>query len=166
MSDFSFSKVIKDKPGWYRGDFHVHSDCSDGDYPVGTVTLIAEAEGLDFYAITDHNTIEAFKSLEEEHKTLVIPGLEVTFRLGHFNVFGLRDWADWMEGIVEIVPSKLDDGVDGEVAALPFTSARVQPFPVLEENLSQLLASDGLQGRRGGRHRLGPKSFLPHLPHL
>jgi hypothetical protein len=85
---------------------------------VGTVTRIAEAEGLDFYAITDHNTIEAFKSLEGDRKTLVIPGLEVTYRLGHFNVFDLRGWEDWMEGTVEIVPSKLDDGDDGEVAAL------------------------------------------------
>jgi len=118
MSDFSFSKVFIDKPGWYRGDFHVHSDCSDGYYPVGTVTRIAEAEGLDFYAITDHNTIEAFKSLEEGRKTLVIPGLEVTYRRGHFNIFGLQSWEDWMEGIVVINFTKVDDGDDEEVAAL------------------------------------------------
>ncbi len=113
-----YSKVFDDKPGWYKGDFHVHSNCSDGDYPIGTVTRIAEAEGFDFYAITDHNTIEAFKSLEEDRKTLVIPGLEITFRRGHFNVFGLQGWEDWMEGIVEIIPSKLDDGDDREIAAL------------------------------------------------
>ena len=118
MSDFSFSKIIKDKPGWYRGDFHVHTNKSDGDYPPSLVTRLAEAEGFDFYAVTDHNTIEAFKFLEDDRKTLVIPGLEVSFRLGHFNLFGLHGWEDWMEGIVEIVPSKLDDGDDADVAAL------------------------------------------------
>jgi hypothetical protein len=118
ISDYSLSKIMNDTPGWYRGDFHVHSNCSDGVYPVETVTRIAETEGLDFHAITDHNTIESYKSLEDDRKTLVIPGIEVTFRHGHFNVFGLRGWEDWMEGIVEIFPSKLDDGDDREVAAL------------------------------------------------
>jgi len=116
--DFSFSKAVIGEQGWYKGDFHVHSNCSDGFYPVGTVNSIAEAEGLDFHVITDHNTLEAFKALKGDHKTLVIPGIEVTFRRGHFNLFGLCGWEDWMEGIVEIFPTKLDEGDDDEVAAL------------------------------------------------
>lgn len=118
MTHDPHSIVLSDQPGWYRGDFHVHSNASDGDYPIATVTRIAEAEGLDFFAITDHNTIKGFEGLEEERDTLVIPGLEITFRHGHFNIFGLRGWAPWMDGIVEDIPSKLDDGLDAAVAAL------------------------------------------------
>ncbi|MBE9524714.1 MAG: CehA/McbA family metallohydrolase, partial [Chloroflexi bacterium] len=55
--------------------------------------------GLDFVAITDHNTIEGFKELRGDLDFLVIPGLEITFDRGHLNVFGMDTWRDWMDGI-------------------------------------------------------------------
>ena len=97
---YDFSKVLNPNPGWYKGDFHLHTNASlDGFYPPSLVAEIAKAEGLDFIAITDHNTIEGYKALREDLETLVIPGLEITFDRGHCNVFGMEAWRDWMAGI-------------------------------------------------------------------
>ncbi len=99
-SNTFFSRVINTDPGWYRGDFHIHTDAShDGIYPLALIAALAKAEGLDFCAITDHNTIDAFISPNQALACLVIPGLEVTFKEGHFNVFGIDGWQDWMAGI-------------------------------------------------------------------
>ena len=99
MSDQKFSKVINHKAGWYRGDFHTHTHASDGIYPADILAGIAKAEGLDFIAITDHNTIAGLQELSDSLDFLVIPGLEITFDKGHFNVFGLGGWHDWMQEI-------------------------------------------------------------------
>lgn len=99
MTGYFFSKVLSPTPGWYRGDFHVHTTASDGDYPPSLVTELAGAEGLDFIAITDHNTIAGLSELRKDLDFLVIPGLEITLKEGHFNVFGMDGWHDWMDGV-------------------------------------------------------------------
>ncbi len=96
----SLSKVFNVQPGWYRGDFHAHTIFSDGVHSPDELVEVARAEGLDFITVTDHNTINAFPKFGEQREVLVIPGMEVTFRNGHFNVFGIEGWADWMEGFV------------------------------------------------------------------
>jgi hypothetical protein len=60
---------------------------------------MAEAEGLDFLAITDHNSIQALSQLGDRSSLLIVPGLEVTLDHGDFNVFGIHDRRDWMEQI-------------------------------------------------------------------
>lgn len=60
---------------------------------------LARAEGLDFVAITDHNTVKALPQAGEDPGFLILPGIEVTVDEGDFNVFGLRGWHDWMEPI-------------------------------------------------------------------
>lgn len=72
---------------WYAGDLHSHSTVSDGVLPPGRLVAEAEREGLDFFAITDHNRW-AYPSFEDAADLLVIPGMEVTMPYGHFNVFG------------------------------------------------------------------------------
>jgi len=99
MSNQITSKVINPKAGWYRGDFHTHTHASDGIYPADILAGIAKAEGLDFIAISDHNTITGLDELGDTQDFLVIPGLEITFDKGHFNVFGINGWQDWMEEI-------------------------------------------------------------------
>jgi len=78
MSTLSLSQVLNPEAGWYRGDFHAHTNASDGVYPPATLAGIARAEGLDFVAITDHNTIEALSELSQRPGLLIIPGVEVT----------------------------------------------------------------------------------------
>lgn len=100
MANFPFSKVFNPEPGWYAGDFHLHSDASnDGENSPAELAELAREEGLDFLALTDHNTIEGFSKIEKNLEFLFIPGIEVTLTRGHFNVFGMRAWRPWMEEI-------------------------------------------------------------------
>ena len=53
--------------------------------------------GLDFLAITDHNSISHQRGLEtfQEPGLILIRGIEVTTFKGHFNVWGIPDWVDF-----------------------------------------------------------------------
>ncbi|MGB0389259.1 MAG: CehA/McbA family metallohydrolase [Ardenticatenaceae bacterium] len=95
----SLSTVINPQPGWYGGDFHVHTNYSDGVLTPPQLADLARAEGMDFLAITDHNTINAYPHFGQPSDLLIIPGIEVTLEEGHFNVFGLQNEADWVEQI-------------------------------------------------------------------
>ncbi len=101
MTALSVSKVFNPNAGWYRGDFHAHTTASwDGHHPPAGLAEVARAGGLDFFAVTDHNTIAAFDELAGVEAALGIPGLEVTTRLGHMNVFGMTGKCDWMAGLL------------------------------------------------------------------
>lgn len=99
MSGLSLSKVLNSKAGWYRGDFHVHTTFSDGHHSPQELAQMAKAEGLDFIAVTDHNSIAAFSEFGKDLDVLIIPGIEVTLTDGDFNVFGMEGWLDWMAHI-------------------------------------------------------------------
>ena len=94
-----WNMAVKPKPGWYRGDFHVHTTASDGFHSPSQVVEVARAKGLDFIAITDHNTVAAFAELAPRPDFVVIPGLEVTLDSGDFNVFGVAEERDWMKPV-------------------------------------------------------------------
>jgi hypothetical protein len=96
-------------PGWYRGDLHMHSGNSDGSClsqkgvrvpcPVYRTVEAAAARGLDFIALTDHNTTAHYEALRELQpafdKMLLVPGREITTFFGHSNVFGPTDFLDF-----------------------------------------------------------------------
>lgn len=66
--------------GWYSGDLHVHSSHSDGKNPISQIVQSMVASGLNFAALTDHNTVaglEQWQSTANED-FLPISGLEVT----------------------------------------------------------------------------------------
>ncbi|WP_432993392.1 PHP domain-containing protein [Dactylosporangium sp. CA-233914] len=71
--------------GWYRGDCHVHSARSTGAaLTPEQVVAEARAAGLDFIAVTEHNTedtYEAFRAAAGD--LLVIRGQEHTTPDGH-----------------------------------------------------------------------------------
>ncbi len=92
----SLSRVVKPRAGWYRGDFHTHTHFSDGSLSPAELAAVARSEGLDFLAITDHNTIAAYPGFGNVSDLAIIPGLEVTLNEGHFNVFGIEQWFDWL----------------------------------------------------------------------
>ncbi|MFM8376453.1 MAG: CehA/McbA family metallohydrolase [Phenylobacterium sp.] len=103
--DPAFDAPIRAGPGWYRGDLHLHTAHSDGRCPSVTgrpapcpafLTLqAARAAGLDFIAISDHNTTSQAGAIAElsDHfdDLLVLPAREVTTFEGHANVYGT--WA-------------------------------------------------------------------------
>ena len=95
----SLSEILNAKSGWYRGDFHAHTNFSDGYYAPPQLVDVAKSEGLDFVAVTDHNTIEPFSQFGAELDMLIVPGVEVTLKEGHFNAFGMEGLLEWMEAI-------------------------------------------------------------------
>jgi hypothetical protein len=100
MAQFlSHSMAIKSRPNWYRGDFHVHSNYSDGVFPISSLIEQAYSARINFFALTDHNSIDGLRELYQVPDLIIIPGLEVTLTIGHFNVLGIKGWEDWMEGI-------------------------------------------------------------------
>jgi hypothetical protein len=83
--------------GWYRGDLHSHTVHSDGLNTIPELAACARERGLDFLAITDHNTSSHHEeiALLGDLGILLIPGEEVTTNSGHANVWGLHEWLDF-----------------------------------------------------------------------
>jgi hypothetical protein len=83
---------------WYAGDLHAHTLHSDGKLTIRGLAALAAKTGLDFLAITDHNTISHYPFLEKQSAVsgvTLIPGQEVTTDLGHANVWGSPEWIDF-----------------------------------------------------------------------
>ncbi|GHJ38771.1 hypothetical protein Sm713_43800 [Streptomyces sp. TS71-3] len=78
--------------GWYRGDFHVHSAVSSGgELTPGQLAAAARAVGLDFLAVTEHNTTVTHGAWGPHagDDLLVILGQEVVTPSGHWLALGL-----------------------------------------------------------------------------
>jgi hypothetical protein len=92
------------RSGWYRGDLHCHTRLSDGDsWPVEILVAAAET-GLDFLAITDHNSAirPALSGDEPAGIPVLVPGIEVTTYAGHWNAWGgSGSWYDFREPTAE-----------------------------------------------------------------
>lgn len=103
---------VRTGPGWYRGDLHMHTAHSDGSCrsrrgasvpcPVFRTLEAAEAQGLDFIAVSDHNAVSQAASQRELapyfDDLLVIPAREITTFKGHFNVIGPTGPLDFQLG--------------------------------------------------------------------
>jgi hypothetical protein len=85
--------------GWYRGDLHLHSVHSDGDWRLGELVDQGRQNGLDLIGTSDHNTSAATRVLGRfvPDDYLVVSGEEVTTRNGHWLATGTRPgtWVDW-----------------------------------------------------------------------
>ena len=103
---------LRTGPAWYRGDLHMHTAHSDGSClsqsgkkvpcPVFLTAETATGRGLDFIAVTDHNTVSQYDDLRELQpyfdKLLFIPGREITTFYGHANLFGPTSFVDFRVG--------------------------------------------------------------------
>jgi hypothetical protein len=80
---------------WWRGDLHAHSHHSDGSAPLQDLVAAARAQGLDFVAVTEHNTVSHLPLLPTltTSDLLLIPGVEVSTYRGHANVWPVQ-WPD------------------------------------------------------------------------
>lgn len=77
----------------YKGDFHFHSQRSDGDESPAGMCAYARKEGLDFMGLTDHNnynaSLEAIASYEDVNLNMkLFPGEELTTSQVHMISFG------------------------------------------------------------------------------
>ena len=85
---------------WLAGDLHAHTVHSDGVMRVQELARYAASRGLEFLAVTDHNTISHHRELPAagaDHGIALLPGQEVTTEHGHANVFGDVGWIDFRE---------------------------------------------------------------------
>ncbi|MEU8250388.1 CehA/McbA family metallohydrolase [Nonomuraea sp. NPDC048916] len=83
---------------WYAGDFHAHTLHSDGSLTIPELAELARGRGLDFLAVTDHNTVSHHPELAKTDRGItLLPGQEVTTDRGHANVFGDVGWVDFRQ---------------------------------------------------------------------
>lgn len=83
--------------GWYKGDLHSHSHHSDARGSLAELASAARARGLDFLAVTDHNTCSHHRVLPElsDAALLLVPGQEITTEAGHANAWGVVGLVDF-----------------------------------------------------------------------
>ena len=107
---------LRSGAAWYRGDLHMHTGHSDGQCPSQTGKSVpcpvfftvdaAARRGLDFIAVTDHNTASHYDAMRELQpyfdKLLLIPGREITTFQGHFNIWGTEQFLDFRLGSKEV----------------------------------------------------------------
>ncbi len=101
--------LVRDEPGWYRGDLHAHTQASSDALSSGSAMLPADWArtckriGLDFLALTDHNVISQNFALAHDAAdtgVLLMAGEEMTnWFYGHATVSGISstDWFDWRQ---------------------------------------------------------------------
>ena len=101
---FPPGRVAERGLGWYRGDCHVHSQRSHGgELTPAQLAAAAREVGLDFIAITEHNTADthgAWGSLAGDD-LLVVLGQEIVTDTGHWLALGLEPGqvVDWRYGL-------------------------------------------------------------------
>lgn len=86
-----------DGPRWWRGDLQSHSHHSDAPGTLEDLVAAARRRGLDFLAVTEHNTVSHLPYLAawSGPDLLLIPGEEVTTYYGHMNAWGISRWLDF-----------------------------------------------------------------------
>jgi len=84
-------------PRWYAGDLHMHTIHSDGRWTTAQLLTAVRRRGLDFFALTDHNTQSALRELAAADlgALLALPGVEVTTNAGHLLAIGVERPIDW-----------------------------------------------------------------------
>ena len=89
--------TVRRGAGWYKGDLHCHTFHSDARGAPEVLHAAASQAGLDFLAVTDHNTIsqQRYFGPRSSPDLIFIPAMEITTSSGHANVFGLEDWIDF-----------------------------------------------------------------------
>lgn len=112
VNEFAFStkssEKVKSHNFIYCGDLHAHSNFSDGYLsPIG-ITLQSMYCFMDFFALTDHNTIQGanivFELLSKHGFNYnFIVGQEITTKNFHFNAYPLKEVIPWKGTAEEII---------------------------------------------------------------
>jgi len=94
------ARTLPAGPGrrWLAGDLHTHTVHSDGVQTVPELARYAAGLGLDFIAVTDHNTVSHHRELPAaaaRYGITLLPGQEVTTAGGHAGALGDVGWVDF-----------------------------------------------------------------------
>jgi predicted metal-dependent phosphoesterase TrpH len=160
---------------WYRGDLHMHTAHSDGGCssqsgrmvpcPLFLSVQTAAARGLDFIAITDHNTGSQNDDMRELQpyfdRVLLIPGREMTTFHGHFNVFGVTQFIDYRvtQGGLNLNAVLRDAESKGGIASVNHAESPggeacmgCRWEPPTDEDMSLFTAAEVINGGRMSSH--------------
>ncbi|MGL5189953.1 MAG: CehA/McbA family metallohydrolase [Cetobacterium sp.] len=99
MKKISLKEHYPDIKEWYAGELHNHTTVSDGSITLKDLKKEILEKGIDFIFPTEHNSIlTKYPDLDKP----IIPSTELTLDdLGHFNLFGLRQFIDYYDFIEE-----------------------------------------------------------------
>ena len=82
---------------WRLGELHSHSIHSDGAHEVEELLGRADALGIDFLALTDHNATSGLTEVANPPLTVLF-GCELTTFFGHHPVYGIDAPPPWHHG--------------------------------------------------------------------
>ena len=170
-------RALPARPGqrWLAGDLHTHTVHSDGMLTVAELAALAAGRGLDFLAVTDHNTVSHHAELAaaaRRYGITLLPGQEVTTDSGHAGALGEIGWVDFRRASGRLAGRHRSSGRPA-VGQSPVRRAGQlgppdAPPPAADRGLALELARPALDhsavlvaglGRRsdpGGRQRLAP----------
>lgn len=88
---------VNHRTRWYRGDLHCHTHHSEASGTLADLFAAAREQGLDFLAVTEHNTVSHHRLLGRYHTGDLLPirGQEITTYRGHANVWGADRWIEF-----------------------------------------------------------------------
>lgn len=91
------TRPVRKRAGWYKGDLHCHTFHSDARGRPELLHAAARQAGLDFLAVSDHNTVTQRRYFHPHSSPdlVFVRAMEVTTEWGHANVFGLDAWIDF-----------------------------------------------------------------------
>ena len=84
-------KLIPKKRRYFKGDLHMHTLNSDGEYSTSEVISYAKHAKLDFIALTDHNNTQQNDEIGNPQGITVLSGMEYTNYRGHANFYFPHD---------------------------------------------------------------------------
>lgn len=126
----AFSQPFAEEPlrseaAWYRGDLHTHTGHSDGSCAslggerrpcaLFNTVAVAQARGLDFVAITEHNSRSHHQPMREMQPhfddLVLLPGREITTFYGHATLLGTTGFVDFRltEGNADALLQRADE---------------------------------------------------------
>lgn len=98
---------------WYKGDFHTHTQLSDGKELPERANEKAKLMNLDYYVATEHNMLHTGWPQTD---VMIMPGVEITTILGHANLFGIDKRPEKLTDILWHKDEKhLAEDIDGIV---------------------------------------------------
>ncbi len=129
----------------------------------------AHEAGLDFAAITDHNTISLDDTRLAQGRyphTLLIPGMEVTTFYGHANAIGVTDFVDFQLGS-PACPRSASSSTGARRTGAPSSRSTIHPCPpaksawscgwtAKDTDWSRVTAIEVINGSTLHRRRQGP----------
>ena len=95
-----------------RIDLHLHTTHSDGSFSTGEVMAFAKQAGLKALAITDHDIIDGIPeatAIGRELEIEVVPGVEISSRLGESELHILGYFLNWTDPLLAQRLSTLRD---------------------------------------------------------